>query len=136
VKQDDGSRSLWLRQVGTTSDIQISSQIDAGGLVFSPDGTYLYYRNFFGDLSRMHVLGGASNLLLKGVSSSISFSPDGKRFAFLREIAGTEGMQTAQARKCLLHVITPSPSIKLWRGHQMERPLLAVFGIPMLRAHI
>jgi Tol biopolymer transport system component len=92
VKQDDGSRSLWLRQVGTTSDIQISSQIDAGGLVFSPDGTYLYYRNFFGDLSRMHVLGGASNLLLKGVSSSISFSPDGKRFAFLREIAGTEGM--------------------------------------------
>lgn len=92
VKQDDGSRSLWLRQVGTTNDIQISSQIDGGGLVFSPDGAYLYYRNFFGDLSRMHVLGGASNLLLKGVTSSVSFSPDGKRFAFLRAIAGTEEM--------------------------------------------
>jgi len=92
VKDDDGRRSLWLRQVGTTSDIQISSQIDAGGLIFSPDGAYLYYVNFFGDLSRMHVLGGAGNLLLKGVNSSIAFSPDGKRFAFLRAIAGTERM--------------------------------------------
>ena len=93
VKHDDGRRSLWVRQVGTTSDIQISSQIDAGGLVFSPDGAHLYYRNFFGDLSRMHMLGGASNLLLKGVNSSIAFSPDGKRFAFLRaNNAGTEGM--------------------------------------------
>ena len=93
VKHDDGHRSLWLRQVGTASDIQIASQVDAGGLMFSPDGAYLYYRNFFGDLSRMHVLGGASNLLLKGVNSSIAFSPDGYRFAFLRaNNAGTEGM--------------------------------------------
>lgn len=84
VKDDGKQRSLWLRQVGTTSDIQISSQTDAGWLAFSRDGDYLYYRNFFGDLSRMPVLGGASTLVMKGVGSSISFSPDGKRFAFLR----------------------------------------------------
>ena len=89
VKQDDVGRSVWLRQLGTTTDLQIASGTDAGSLVFSPDGTYLYYRNFFGDLSRMHVLGGASNLLLKDVDSAVSFSPDGKRFAFLRANNGT-----------------------------------------------
>ena len=89
LKQDDIGRSIWLRQVGTTSDIQIASQLDAGGLSFSPDGAYLYYRNFFGDLTRMPVLGGTSNLLLKGVSGPISFSPDRKQFAFLRANSAT-----------------------------------------------
>ncbi len=84
VRDDAGQRSLWLRQVGTTSDIQISPQTDAGELTFSLDGIYLYWSNFFGDLHRMPVLGGPKSLLLKRVNSCIAFSPDGKRFAFFR----------------------------------------------------
>lgn len=84
VKQDGEQRSIWLRQIGTTRDIQISSITDAGWLVFSPDSAFLYYRNFYGDIKRMPLLGGASSLVIKDVGSSISFSPDGKRFAFLR----------------------------------------------------
>ena len=91
VRDDSGQRSLWLRQVGTTSDVQISSQTDAGGLTFSPDATHLYYRNFFGDLFRIPVLGGPRSLLMKGLSSSITFSPDGKRFAFLRSNYPSQG---------------------------------------------
>jgi eukaryotic-like serine/threonine-protein kinase len=91
IKDDGAQRSLWLRQVGTTSDIQISSQTDAGWLVFSPDGDYLYYRNFFGDIARMRVLGGTSSLVIKRVGSSITFSPNGKRFAFLRGDYPNEG---------------------------------------------
>jgi eukaryotic-like serine/threonine-protein kinase len=83
VRDDSRQRSLWLRQVGTTSDIQISPQTDAGWITFSPDGTHLYWTNFFGDLFRMPVLGGAKSLLMKR-SGSIAFSPDGKRFAFVR----------------------------------------------------
>lgn len=83
VRDNGEQRSLWLRQVGTTSDIQISPQTDAGWITFSPDGTHLYWTNFFRDLYRMPVLGGAKSLLMKG-SGSITFSPDGKRFAFLR----------------------------------------------------
>ena len=91
VKDDGEQRSLWLRQVGTTSDIQISVQTDAVWLSFSRDGANLYYRNFFGDLFRMPVLGGASSLVMKSVGSSISFSPDGKRFAFFRGDYPTPG---------------------------------------------
>lgn len=91
VRDDAGQRSIWLRRVGTTSDIQISSQTDAGGLTFSRDGAFLYYGNFFGDLFRMPVLGGAGTLLMKGVRSSVGFSPDDKRFAFLRSDYPSKG---------------------------------------------
>ena len=91
VKEDGTQRSLWLKQIGSTSDIQISSQTDAGWLVFSRNGDYLYYGNFFGDIARMPVLGGPSSLVIKRVGSSISFSPEGKRFAFLRGDFPTQG---------------------------------------------
>ena len=91
VKEEGAERSLWLRQIGTTSDIQIASQTDAGWLVFSRDGKYLYHRNFFGDIARMPVLGGPSSLVIKRTGSSIAFSPDSKRFAFLRGDYPTQG---------------------------------------------
>ena len=91
IKDDGAQPSLWLRQIGTTSDIQIASQTDALWLAFSPDGDYLYHRNFFGDIARMQVLGGPSSLVIKGTGSSITFSPDGKRLAFLRGDYPTQG---------------------------------------------
>jgi serine/threonine protein kinase len=89
VRDDADRRSLWLRQVGTTSDIQVSSNTDAGALTFSPDGNHLYWINFFGELFRMPVLGGSKNLLLKRVDS-FSLSPDGNRLAFTLRVNPVE----------------------------------------------
>jgi serine/threonine protein kinase/Tol biopolymer transport system component len=96
VRGDGEQRSIWLRQVGTTSDILISPQTDAGWITFSPDGTHLYWTNFFRELYRMPVLGGARSLVMKG-SSSISFSPDAKRFAFVRNDYPRQGESSLMA---------------------------------------
>ena len=87
-----GKRNLRLRQIGTTSDIQIASEIDYGGLTFSSDGSYLYYNSFFqGDLYQLPSIGGPTSLVLKNVDSAITFAPDGKRFAFVRRDYPTRG---------------------------------------------
>ncbi len=80
-------QSLWLRQIGTTSDIQIDppSKVYHQRLTFSRDGNYLYYTDASNDLYQMPVIGGAKTKLMASVNSPISFSPDGKRFSFLRD---------------------------------------------------
>jgi serine/threonine protein kinase len=92
VLQDGEKRSLWVRQVATRSDVQVLPQdtVYIGGLSFSPDGNYLYFiradRNNqnFRYLEMMPVLGGTPRRLLRDVDTAVSFSPDGKRFAFVR----------------------------------------------------
>jgi eukaryotic-like serine/threonine-protein kinase len=60
------------------------------GLNFSADGNYIYFvrsdkrRAFYSDLFMMPVLGGAAHLILQDLDTPISFSPDGKQFAFMR----------------------------------------------------
>src|SRR6185503_15714537 len=77
------AQSLRLRQVATTSDSEIapSSQTNYGSLRFSPDGNYLYF-NDSDVLYKMPTFGGAKTKLISGISSAISFSPDGKKIAF------------------------------------------------------
>lgn len=58
-------------------------------VVFSPDGTYLYFSAKPKDVStvtlyRLPLSGGAAQAILENVYGNISFSPDGKRFSFLR----------------------------------------------------
>jgi serine/threonine protein kinase/Tol biopolymer transport system component len=84
VLEESGRGSFWLRQVGTTSDIQIAAPGDYGQLTFSADGTYIFYQNFLGALYQIPILGGPRKLVLEHVNSPITFSPDGKRFAFVR----------------------------------------------------
>ncbi|MDX6612119.1 MAG: eukaryotic-like serine/threonine-protein kinase [Blastocatellia bacterium] len=91
VLAEGNAGSFWLRQVGTTSDIQIAPPGDFGLLTFSPDGSYLYYKNFFNDLYQIPSIGGARKLVLKQVDSPVTFSPDGRQFAFVRDqIAGDD----------------------------------------------
>ncbi len=88
---DDGEKqSLWMRQVSTSSNVQINPPADVtySGLTFSPNGDYLYYnawdkKNPF-SLYQMPLLGGTAKRLIADIDSVVTFSPDGKQFAFLR----------------------------------------------------
>src|SRR3989442_1072207 len=101
VKSDAGQRSLWLRQVETTSDTQIvpPSQQNYYGITFSKDGAYIY--SVLGEpinpatraLYQVPLLGGASRKLIEHVASPVSLSPDGTRLAFM----GGSPTQTALA---------------------------------------
>ncbi|MEO8433715.1 MAG: protein kinase [Pyrinomonadaceae bacterium] len=88
---DDGQQqSLWMRQVSTSSNVQINppANVSYQGLTFSPAGDYLYYTAWDHKtpitLYQMPVLGGASRKLVTDIDSVVTFSPDGKQFAFLR----------------------------------------------------
>jgi len=99
---DAGQQSLWVRQVPTTSNVQIVAPASTSywGLTFSRDGNYLYY---FGQgkedaqpaLYQMPALGGVSRRLIEGVVNTsgagpVTLSPDGQRLALVREYPSGE----------------------------------------------
>lgn len=88
---DDGQeQSLWIRQVSTSSNVQINPPADVSysGLTFSPSGDYLYFilwdKKTPFTLYQLPVLGGTPKKLTTDIDSVVTFSPDGKQFAFLR----------------------------------------------------
>ncbi|MDQ3754584.1 MAG: protein kinase [Acidobacteriota bacterium] len=93
VETDNKQQSLWVKQVATGSTVQIIPPTDVRywGLTFSNDSNYVYYvRNEqsggpFNKLYQVPSLGGVSKKLLEHVDSAITFSPDGERFAFVRD---------------------------------------------------
>jgi serine/threonine protein kinase/Tol biopolymer transport system component len=94
VLRDGEMQSLMVRQVATGSDVQIFAPAVSVfyGLTFSPDGNYIYFteaskeNQLFSSLYKMPVLGGNPLQILRDIDTSISFSPDGKQFAFIRGI--------------------------------------------------
>ncbi|HZI19407.1 MAG TPA: protein kinase [Pyrinomonadaceae bacterium] len=98
--------SIWIRQVATGRTIKIvpAGEFILRGMTFSPDGDYLYYRAVENRpdalagqvtwLSRVSVIGGDSQRLLKNLFSAVSFSPDGKRIAFVRNHSPVVGDST------------------------------------------
>ena len=102
VVEEGGQRSLWLRQVATSSDVKLVAprEVDYHGLTFSPDGNYVYYvvveTRELGFLYQIATLGGAPRKLIENADGPVSLSPDGGRVAFLREnrllmIANSDG---------------------------------------------
>jgi eukaryotic-like serine/threonine-protein kinase len=92
MMDSSGLASLWLRNVPTNSNTQVQSPADVSynGLRFSPDGNYLYFvRSDPGNtdlkyLYRAPLLGGTPERLAEDVDSNITFSPDGRKIAFMR----------------------------------------------------
>ena len=90
VQDEDGARSLWLRNIPTGSDTQILPP-SAGtyqDLAFSPDGNYIYYRKSANvaeyHVYRAPVLGGAPKQVVRDVDSDLAFAPDGRHMAYVR----------------------------------------------------
>jgi serine/threonine protein kinase/Tol biopolymer transport system component len=92
VINENGKQGLWLRNVPSGSNTQVLEP-DVFGLispVFSPDGSYIYYRkavdttNSNYQVYRMPVLGGTSQVVAKDVDAGPALSPDGKQMAYAR----------------------------------------------------
>lgn len=102
ITDDEGEQSLRLKNVATGSDAQIlapEENLSLGDLTFSPDGNYVFY-SAKGTLYQLPILGGLPKKVLPnfGVGrgyNAISFSPDGKQFAFIRRSSGEGEEETA-----------------------------------------
>jgi serine/threonine protein kinase/Tol biopolymer transport system component len=115
VLRNGEMQSLMVRQVATGSDVQILAPAVSVfyGVTFSPDGNYIYYteaskeNQLFSSLYRMPVLGGNPLQILRDIDTSVSFSPDGKQFAFMRGTPdkGTLGLIAANVDGSGEHVL-------------------------------
>ncbi len=93
VRDEEGLQSLWLRHIATGSNTQVIAPAATRyqGLTFSPDANFIYFvrrdeaEHTIAQLYSAPMLGGTPRLLVKDVDSPITFSPDGKRFAYVRE---------------------------------------------------
>jgi serine/threonine protein kinase/Tol biopolymer transport system component len=92
VQDENGLRSLWLRNIPTGSDTQVIPPATGvyRDLAFSPDGNYVYYRKSGNmqatefNLYRAPVLGGAPKQVVRDIDSDVAFSPDGQRMGYIR----------------------------------------------------
>jgi serine/threonine protein kinase/Tol biopolymer transport system component len=92
IKNDNGQRTLWVRNIATNTDTQILTAFpnEYVGLNFSPDANYLYFTRGTADNVALHslfvmpVFGGTPRQLIHDVDSAASLSPDGSHFVYLR----------------------------------------------------
>ncbi len=106
VVSEDGQQHLRVRQVNTNSDVQKvpPAEVRYTGLTFSPDGDFIFYvvsetNNRQTTLYQVPVVGGTPRKLISNVGSAVTFSPDGKRFAFIRQFVeqGEHSLMVANA---------------------------------------
>ena len=128
----EGNRQgLRVRQTDTSAAVQVVAPEETTfgivGVTFTPDGSRLYYLRYEKDrgianLYEVPVLGGtAPRKLLEDVDRGVGFSPDGKRFSFLRGFPGKSseilvanadgtGQRTLAARKAPNLFVYVSPA--------------------------
>ena len=132
VSTKSGQQSLWLRQIATTSNVEIVPPADVRyvGLTFSPDGDHIYYTTYqrgtnLGLLYQIPVLGGGARLIVEDVDTAVSFSPNGSQIAFLR------GDPDAHASAVIVANADGSSQRKLaTRKRPADFPLLGVAWSP------
>jgi eukaryotic-like serine/threonine-protein kinase len=91
VESVGGQQGLRVRQIGEDRSIELVPPATVGfwGIAFSDDGSRVFYatksaQEPSGRLYVISVLGGTPRPLLSGIDSTITFSPDGRQFAFYR----------------------------------------------------
>jgi serine/threonine protein kinase len=89
INRQDGKDSLAVRQVVTGNVISLvpPSMFSFYQPTFTPDGDFIYYVTVdrgVGTLYQIATLGGESKKIIVDVDSKVTFSPDGKRIAFIR----------------------------------------------------
>ncbi len=100
VQVESKRSSLWTKAIATGSQVQIvppAEDISLSDTTFSLDGDYVYYLRQEGDgtpnLYQIPVLGGTPRKVLAGIISPVTFAPDGKRLAFVRQLPDNTGTQ-------------------------------------------
>ena len=88
VERDAELSSLWLQRTGANSPLQLLPPVKLiyKELAFSPDGNTLYYSKCQPScrLHKMPILGGVETALPVRADCPVTFSPDGKRMAYVR----------------------------------------------------
>ena len=91
IAGDPGARSLVVKQVSTEGAITVMPQtnLNLANVTFSAEGDYIYYTQTRPDgsvntLYRVPAISGQPKKLIEDVDSAVTFSPDGKQFAFIR----------------------------------------------------
>jgi eukaryotic-like serine/threonine-protein kinase len=106
ISGDVGSQSLVVRQIATDSTLTVVPQSPLGykALNFSPTGDHVLFTQTSKDFSlntlyQVPTFGGKIEKLVEDVDSAVTFSPDGKRFAFMRHSTkdGTDKILTVNA---------------------------------------
>lgn len=99
AKKANGKQSLWQRQIETLTDSQIvpPGTMSFNFLNFSPDGKSVYFIGTESvtaapSLFQISTNGENQRKLIEGVNSQISFSPDGKNLAFVRDRTGEDDL--------------------------------------------
>ena len=94
-EDNNGKKSLWLRQLAAANSAQLLPPAPRAELIpeFTPDGNFIDYlervnlTDGFGALYQIPMLGGPPRKLVDWVNSRVTFSPDGSKMAFTRNDA-------------------------------------------------
>ena len=97
VSLSPDQQSLWVKQVGTDTDLQLVPAASVGywGIQISPDNESVYYLvkdENESVLYRIPIAGGTPQKIFAGIGN-FEFSPDGKRFASSRGFGAGDGLQ-------------------------------------------
>ncbi len=91
VMDEAGGQGLWVGQTAIANRTRLVPPTGATfrGLSFSKDGNYVYYVSYepgakHGSLYRIPTFGGSVRKVNDDVDGPVSFSPDAKQFAFIR----------------------------------------------------